>query len=151
MVNLFKLLRLPCGGQDGAPPRAGRIEALGVSSKQLDRNMDEPIVEEADDEAGLAGHRSVDGVAREEVAEDVVLTVCGPAADLVARIKIAHDNGNTLGFEVRLDSLAQKRADILQLNVARGVTRRRVRLQEILPGAFGDRDHSVRFCEHSLL
>ena len=54
-----------------------------MSGKQLDGNMDEAIVEQADDEAGLAGHRGVDGVAREEVAEDVVLAVCGPAADLV--------------------------------------------------------------------
>ena len=108
-------------------------------------------MEEADDETRFASHRGVDGVACEEVAEDVVLAVCRPAADLVARIKIAHGDGNTLGFEIGLDPFAQKRANVLELHVARGVTRRRVRLQEILPGAFGDGNDRVGFCEHSLL
>ena len=68
--------------------------------------MDETLVEEADDEAGLAGHRGVDGMAREEVAEQLVFAVRGPAADLVARVEVAHDDGDTLGFKIRLDPLA---------------------------------------------
>ena len=86
--------------------RSGRIKALGVSGKQLDGNMDEAVVEEADDETGLAGHRRVNGMPREDVAEDVILAVCGPAADLIARVEVAQDYGNTLGFEIRLDPFA---------------------------------------------
>ena len=84
-----------------------------MGGEKFDGDMDETLVEEADDEAGLAGHRGVDGVAGEKIAEDVVLAVRGPAADLIARVEITHDDGDALGFEIRLDSLAQKRTDVL--------------------------------------
>ena len=77
-----------------------------MRGEKFDRDMDETLVEEADDEASLAGHRGVDGMAGEEVAEQRVFAVRGAAADLVTRVEVAQDDGNTLGFKIRLDPLA---------------------------------------------
>ena len=150
-MTLCEPLRLPGGGEDRTPPAAGGIEAFGVRGEEFDGDVDEPLVQEADDEAGLAGHRGVDGVAREEVAEQRVLAVRGAAADLVARVEVAHDDGDALGFEIRLDPLAQKRADVLELHIAGSVARAGVGGEQILPGAFRDGDDGVRFGEHPLL
>ena len=106
VVTLCEPFRLSGHGEDRTPPTAGEIEAFGVRGEKFDRDVDETLVEEADDEAGLAGHRGVDGMAREEVAEQHVFAVRGAAADLVTRVEVAQDDGDTLDFKIRLDSLA---------------------------------------------
>jgi hypothetical protein len=45
-------------------------------------------------------------MAREEVAEQHVFAVGGAAADLVTRVEVAHDDGDTLDSKIRLDPLA---------------------------------------------
>jgi hypothetical protein len=91
------------------PAGSRRFRVLG---RQFDGDMDETIVEEADYEAGFAGHRRVGGMTREDVAEDCVFAVRRPAADLVARIEIPHHDRNFLCLKIRLDTLTQKQADI---------------------------------------
>ena len=150
-MSLFKALRLPCGGQDGAPPTAGRIKALGVSGKQLDGNMDEAVVEEADDETGLAGHRGVYGITREQVAEDVVLAVCGPAAGLVARIKIAHSNGNPFSLQYAAIRSRKKRPMSLSFTLPEASRSFSVGSEQVLAGALRNCDDGVRFGEDPLL
>ena len=151
MVNLCEPLRLAGRGEDGAPPTARGVEAFGVRGEQFDGDVDEPLVQKADDDAGLAGHRGVDGVAREEIAEQRVLAVRRAAADLVARVEVTHHDRDAFGFEERLDLLAQERADVLELHVAGSVARAGVGGEQILPGAFRDGDDGVRFFEHPLL
>ena len=73
-----------------------------------------------------------------------VFAVRGAAADLVARVEVAHDDRNARGFEIRLDPLAQKQADVLELHVAGGVALAWCRLQQVLPGPFRDGDDGVR-------
>ena len=80
-MTLCESLRLAGRGEDGAPPAAGGVKAFGVRGEEFDGHVDETLVEESDDEAGLAGHRGVDGVAREEIAEQRVFAVRRAAAD----------------------------------------------------------------------
>ena len=75
----------------------GGVESLRVRGEQLDRDVDETLVQKADDHAGLAGHRGVDGVAREEIAEQRVLAVRGAAADLIAGVEVTHHDRDALG------------------------------------------------------
>ena len=68
-MNLCELLRLPRRGKDRTPPTARGIESFGVRGEQFDGDVNETLVQKADDDASLAGHCGVDGVAREEIAE----------------------------------------------------------------------------------
>ena len=45
------------------------------------------------------------------------LAVRRAAADLVTRVEVTHDDRDAFGFEERLELLAQKRADVLELNL----------------------------------
>ena len=112
---------MPGHGEDRTPPTASGIKTFGVRGEKFDRDMDETLVEEADDEAGLAGHRGVDSVAGEKIAEECVFAVRGPAADLITRVEITHHDGDALGFKIRLDSLAEKRTDVSEFHIAGGV------------------------------
>ena len=110
--------------------------------------MDEAIVEEADDEARLPGHRRMNGMARKEVAEEVVLAIRRSAADLIARIEVAHSDGNPLGLEKRLDPFTQKEADILELHITGSIALIGVGCQQVLAGAFRNGDDGVGLHEH---
>ena len=81
----------------------------------VDRHVHELAVEETDHQAGAAGHGGMHGVAAHPVAEQRVLGVGGTAADLIARIEVAHDHLDPAGFEVRVDGVAQELADVAQL------------------------------------
>ena len=96
------------------PPDACRIEALRLRNEEFHGNVDEALVQGADAETGFAGHRGMDRVAREEVAEHRVFTVRRPAADLIIRIEVAHHHRDALGLEVLPDMLSQKAADVLE-------------------------------------
>ena len=63
--------------------------------------MDEALVEKADDQAGLASHGGVDGIAGERSQTKGVLAIRGAAPDLVARVEIPHDDGDPLRMEAR--------------------------------------------------
>ena len=67
--ELCEPLRLPRRGEDRTPPTARGVESLGVRGEEFDGDVDETIVQKADDDAGLAGHCGVDGVAGEEITE----------------------------------------------------------------------------------
>jgi hypothetical protein len=54
--------------------------------------VNEPVVQEADNDAGLAGHRRVDSVAREEIAEDRVFAIRRHTANLVAWVEVAKND-----------------------------------------------------------
>src|SRR5436309_3544790 len=101
--TLGKALRLAGGGQDRAPPATRGIEAFGVGGKKFDGHVDEPLVEEADDDTGLAGHRGMHGMPGEKVAEQRVLAIRGSAADLVTRIEVAQDDRDSLRFKIGFD------------------------------------------------
>ena len=67
--ELCEPLRLPRRGEDRTPPTARGVESLGVRSEKFNGDVDETLVQKADDDASLAGHCGVDGVAGEEIAE----------------------------------------------------------------------------------
>jgi hypothetical protein len=69
MVNLREPLRLPSRGEDRTPPAARGVESFGVRGEEFYGDVDETLVQKADDDASLARHCGVDGVAREEIAE----------------------------------------------------------------------------------
>ena len=77
-----------------------------MTGKEFDGNVNKPFVEEADDQAGLAGHGGMHGISGEQVADNGVFTVRRRTADLVARVEIAQDNRDALRFEISLDPLA---------------------------------------------
>jgi hypothetical protein len=144
-------LRLPRRGEDRAPPIARGVEPFGVGGEEFNRHVDEAPVQKANNDARLAGHRGVDGVPREEIAEQRVFTVRRAAADLVARVKVTHHYRDAFRLKKRLDLLAHERADVVELHVAGGVARAGVGGEQILPRAFRDGDDGVRFREHPLL
>ena len=74
-----------------------------MGGEEFDGDVDETLVQKADHDASLAGHCSVDGVAREQIAEQGILAVRRAAADLVARVEVTHHDRDAFGFEERLD------------------------------------------------
>ena len=66
---LYEPLRLPRRGEDRTPPTARGIESFGMRGEEFDGDVDETIVQKADDDASLASHCGVDGVAGEEITE----------------------------------------------------------------------------------
>jgi hypothetical protein len=68
-VSLSEPLRLTRGGEDRTPPTARGVESLGVRGEEFDGDVDETLVQQADDDASLAGHCGVDGVASKEITE----------------------------------------------------------------------------------
>lgn len=83
-------------GKHRTPPGTVQVEALRLADQQLDRHVDEDIVQEADDQTGLAGHGGVHGVAGEEIAENGVLGVGRDASNQVARVEIAQRDRDPL-------------------------------------------------------
>ena len=86
--------------------------------QQLDRNVDELFVHEADDESGLAGHRRMNRMTRKEVAQNRVLRIGRAAADEIARIELPHHNGDLFRLEVGFDPFSQKEPDVLEFDIA---------------------------------
>src|SRR4051812_28410519 len=68
-----KPLRLPRRRQHGAPPPTRRIQALRLGGEQLNRHVDEALVEETYDDPSLARHRSVHRVSCEKITDDRIL------------------------------------------------------------------------------
>jgi hypothetical protein len=66
---LSEPLRLPRRGEDRTPPTARGVESLGVRGEEFDGNVDETLVQKADNDASLSGHCGVDGVAGKEITE----------------------------------------------------------------------------------
>ena len=62
--SLGKLLGLAGRREDGVPPAACWIEPFCARGEQLDRHMNETLVQKTDHDAGLSGHRSVDRMPR---------------------------------------------------------------------------------------
>src|SRR4051812_33915592 len=85
-----------------------------------------------------------------KIAEHRVLGVRRTAPNLVTRIEIPDYNRNTFLLEEGFNFLAQEWADILELHVPGGITSRGIRLEQILPGAFGDGDHRVGLLHNSV-
>jgi hypothetical protein len=46
-----------------------RVKVFGVRGEEFDGDVDKTLVQKADDDASLAGHCRVDGVAGEEITE----------------------------------------------------------------------------------
>src|SRR5271165_5436523 len=63
-------LRLAGGGQRASPNRSRRVYGFLATGEQFDGDVNELIMQETNHQASLAGHGGVDGVAREQVAED---------------------------------------------------------------------------------
>src|SRR3954453_12364612 len=127
-----ELSRLAGGGEGRTPPAAGRIEPLRLRGEQFDRNVNEALVEEANDEAGLARHRRMDGIASEEIAEQRIFAIRGTAPDLVARVEVTHHDRDSFLLEKRSDPVAQEMADVVELHIARGIAGVGVRGEQIL-------------------
>src|SRR6202035_1245089 len=112
-AELCEPFRLSSSGEDRTPPTARRVKSFSMGGEEFDGDVDETLVQKADHDASLAGHGGVDGVAREQIAEQCILAVGRTAADLVARVEVTHDDRHAFGFEERLDLLAQKRTYVL--------------------------------------
>src|SRR5580704_6486791 len=114
-----------------------------MGGQEFNRDVDEALVQKSNDNASLAGHCGVDSVAREQIAEQCVLTVRRAAADLVTRVEVTHDDGNAFAFEERLDLLAQKWTYVPEPDITGSVARAGIGGQQILPCAFRNSDHGV--------
>src|SRR5216110_2215176 len=100
MIGSIEFCGLTCRGENRAPPAAGRVEAFPVRSEQLDRNMNETLVQKTNNNASLACHRRVNRVTREQIAEQCILAVGWPASNLIARIEITNHDRDSFGFEI---------------------------------------------------
>lgn len=116
----------------------------------MNGNMDESIVEQADDEAGLAGHGGVNGVACETVAENGVLGVGHQAADDVAGVDVADVDGRLTCGKVLAEAVAKEDADVGVEDVAGGVGGSGFAGDEVLAGAFSDNDDSMAILREAL-
>src|SRR4029077_17840830 len=67
--ELCEPLRLPRRGEDRTPPTARGVQSFGVGGEEFNGNVDETLMQKADDDASLAGHCGVDSVAGKEIAE----------------------------------------------------------------------------------
>ena len=106
--ELREALRLARGRKHRTPEFAVEVEALAALRDDADGNVDELVVEIADDQPGLARHRCMHGMATHAVAEQGVLVICGAAADLVAGIEITQRHLDAAGLEVRVQGVTQE-------------------------------------------
>src|SRR5262245_55530395 len=114
-------MRLSRGGEHGTPGGAVRVETFLLGCQEFDRDMNEAVVQEPDHQAGLAGHGSMDSMPCERIAEDSVFGIVRAAADDIARIKVAHDEGNLPRVEPLFDLLAQEHTDVVEPDISRSV------------------------------
>src|ERR1700758_1814808 len=113
--------------------------------------MNEPFVQKPDHHAGFASHGSMNRVARKQIAQHCILTICWSTSNLITRVKIPHHHGYPLSFHERFDLLSQKWSDIFEFDVPRSVTLGRIGSEQFLAGALSYRDHCVRLYLHTLL
>ena len=106
--------------------------------QQFDRDVNEAIVHITDHHAGFASHGGVGSMPRELVAKDSVFGVVRTATDDVARVKIAHNKGNSPRDKPPFNLLAQKPADVTQPDVSRRIALVSSISQQLLSCAFGD-------------
>ena len=92
-----------------------------------------------DEHPRLAGHRRMDGVLREMLAEKVVLRIRRHAADRVAGVNVFERKINPALLEKARDFVPQENADVLRALVAAGVNFL-VAFHQFLPRTFGDHD-----------
>src|SRR6516225_7120682 len=79
--KLFEPMRLTSRRKNGAPGWAFGIQPFPLGGQQTDGHVDEPAVQQSNNQTGSAGHGGMDGMARELVAEDGVLGVGRAAPD----------------------------------------------------------------------
>jgi hypothetical protein len=92
-------MRLSGSREHGAPGWAVRIDPLLPGREQLDRDVNELIVQITDHRGGLAGHPGMGSMPRERIAKDGVFSIVRATPDDVARVKVAHDNPVRLAEE----------------------------------------------------
>src|SRR5262245_40384747 len=112
--------------------------------------MNEVVVQEPDHETGLPGHGGMGSMARELIAQNRVFRVVWTAPDDVARVKVAHDEGNVPRLEPRFDLLAQEHADVTELDVSRRVALRSRVSEQVLSRAFSHGDDRVSSVHYPL-
>jgi|SRR5215471_6603508 len=120
-ADSLKMMRLPGRREHSAPDRTVRIEPLLLGRQHFDRDVNEAIVQMTDHHASLPSHRGVDSMPRELVAKDSVFGVVRAAADDVARVKVAHKDGDIARFEPLFNLFAQKHTDVTKPDVSRGI------------------------------
>src|SRR5215467_15274915 len=102
--------------EHGAPIRAIWIESSLLGGQEFDRDVNETVVQKPDHQAGFAGHGSMGGMPREQIAKYRVFGIGRAASHVVARVKVAHHEGNFPSLEPLFDSLLQKQTDVTQLD-----------------------------------
>jgi len=105
--------------------------------------MNEAIVQEPDHQAGSSGHGGMSSMPRELIAKNRVFGIVRAAPHEVARVKVAHNDRNLSRLKPLFDLLVQKQTDVLQPDVARGVTLVASVPQQLLSRAFGDGNYRV--------
>ena len=110
--GLAEPLRLAGRGENRTPPTAGRVETFGMSGKLFDGDMDETFVKESYYDTGFTSHRGVHRVAGEEVTEERIFAIGRAAANLIARVEVAHNDWDALRFKICFDPLSEEWTDI---------------------------------------
>src|SRR5262245_51692485 len=136
-------MRLSGCGQHSAPCRSVRIESFLLLCQRFDRNVNESIMKIANHQARLPGHCGMDGMAREQIAENRIFRIRRAAPYEVAGIKIAHDNGNLSGLIPVFDPPAEEHSDVLELDISGSVPVLLPILKQVLTGTLGDDHHGV--------
>src|SRR5215467_2121330 len=114
-------MRLSGSCEYGAPGRALRIESFLLGRQQLDRDMNEVIVQKSDYQAGSAGHGGMGSIARKPIAKNCVFSIVWTAANDITRVEIPHHQRNSPPGKPFFDLVAQKQTDIAQPDVAGSV------------------------------
>src|SRR5262249_13868826 len=114
-------MRLSRGREHGMPDGAFRIETFLLGCQEFDRDMNEAVVQEPDHQAGLPGHGGMGSMPRELIAKNRVFGIVRTAPNDVARVKVAHDEGNVPRLKPLFDLLVQESPDVTQLDVSRRV------------------------------
>src|SRR5215510_4388937 len=117
-------MRLSRSCEHGAPSDAVRIESLLLGCQEFDRDMNETVVQEPDHQAGLPGHGGMGCMPRELIAKNRVFSIVRTASNDVARVKVAHHEGNLPRPKPLVDPPLQELPDVTQLDVSRRVALR---------------------------
>src|SRR5215471_10833681 len=126
-----------------APGLAVQIESLLPARKEFDGDMNEAIVQVPDYQAGFAGQGSMGCVTCETIANNRVFRIVRAAPEKVARVEVAHNEGNFPRFKPLSNPLLQKQSDVAQFDVSGSVPFLSGVPQKFLPRAFGERNDGV--------
>mmetsp|Transcript_39509 Transcript_39509/g.86293 ORF Transcript_39509/g.86293 Transcript_39509/m.86293 type:complete len:574 (-) Transcript_39509:127-1848(-) len=112
--------RLLCGPEHPREVGASDVHFLGPSpvSDEMDGHEDVVVVNHDGAETGVAGHRPVHSVVRQDGAVDAVEGVRRRGTDHVRRVHVLDGQGYTLLLEVGLYGLLEPRPDVGQALVA---------------------------------